>query len=284
MNSSEIRDIILVSLVLGFCFSYRNWGSGDNFLSVGLTNLAITTGIVFLSVALHILIQKIFASKYYVTARTRTWKLSLILALLSTVLTNGHFVFSAIWGLIISGKQIYQVGKKFEFVGPRARAKIAVVGPILNFLLGMVGFAVYLKTNSYFMQQLAYINFYFAVFNLFPFFRAIYLMLNKPMMKLNRKGENYWMKYLHKSLADLQKTTNPDEKISFSEGEVVFFGSRPTWFFFFPLILFSIVLTLITLNIKISLLISLLASIIIWCIDHYFIEMAGFRDKPKYEA
>ncbi len=282
MNKSEIFDLMLVTIVLGFCFSFRNWGSGSNFWQTGLVNLLITSGVVFISILMHEVLHKAVGKKYAVDVKTKTWKTSLFLAILSTILTNGYFVFAAVWSIILNGKKIYTYGKKYSFPGPRQRAKIALIGPVSNFLLGVIGYALFLKTGNFIAKQIAYINFYIAVFNLFPFFRVLYLWINAPMMKLKKYGkvsENYWMKYIDRTLLNFQKSSAKNEEIAFNEGEMVFFGSRPFWFFFFPLILLSEIFIILTNNILLSLFLGFLISAGVWLSEQHLVE-----EKVKYEG
>ncbi len=276
MNKDEIIDIILVTIILGFCFSFRNWSGNIVFYKdvAGITNLLITCLVVLIAVLIHEASHYFVAKKYFAEVKTKTWKAFLVLALLSTFITNGYFVFAAVWSIAIIKSPLFSIGEKRTFLGPRKRAKIALIGPLINFALGIIGFLFFVKTGSFFAKKLVEVNLYLAVFNLFPFFRFIYLTFNIPMLRDNKYKQNYWQKYVHKMLSGFKSTRNPPEgHVTFNEGEMVFFGSRPYWFFFFPLILTSSIMIFLTSKIFISLLIGLLIASMSWLIEHYFVEI-----------
>ncbi len=281
MNKDEIIDIILVTIVLGFCFSFRNWSGNIIFYkdSIGIFNFLITTLIVLITILIHELAHSLYARKFFAEVKTKTWKSFLVLALLSTFLTNGYFVFAAVWSIAIVQTKLFSIGHRRPFLGPRKRAKIALIGPVINFIIGIIAFVIYSKTGDFFMQKLFEINFYLAIFNLFPFFRVLYLIINIPMIQKNKKGENYWQKYVHRMLSGFKSTRNPPEGyVAFNEGEMVLFGSRPYWFFFFPLILISTIMIFLTSQIFISLLVGFLVALVSWIIEHYYIEI---KVKPE---
>ena len=275
MNKSEIINIILVSIVLGFCFSFRDWSGIPIFQDyIGFTNLLIACGAVLISLLANEVAYKLMGSRYSAEVKTKTWKASLFLAILSTFITNGYFIFTAIWSVIIKQKELFAHGKPDYFLGPRTRGKIALAGPLINFILGLFSFFMFMQTGSYIMKKLFEINFYLAIFNLFPFFRLIYLAINIPLLKANKIGRNYWQKYVHRSLSGFKSTANPKpDEVFFTSGEGVFFGSRPYWFFFFPLILVSVIMIFLTQQILISLLFAILIAAVVWVTEHFLIEV-----------
>ncbi len=239
----EILELIIVTLVLGFCFSFRDWGFEQFDFAIGLTNFFTVMLLTAFSVAIHELAHAFIGQHYGVRIITKTWKPMLLLALLFTFLTNGWLVFAAIWSIIIISP-VYRIGRKFPHTGPYERAKMAVVGPLVNIILLIVGGVLYSISPIFIFEKLMFINGTLAVFNLFPFFRFAPMIFAGIMGK--RSGlENELLRGLHRSLMSLQKHDPELREVPFMEGELVFFGSRPIWVFVFTFsfFLFFVIMT-----------------------------------------
>ncbi len=134
---SEVLDLILITIVLGFCFSFRDWGFGAFDAFAGLRNFFVALILTGLSVGLHELAHEFAGQRYGVKIITKTWKPILLLALLSTLFTNGWIVFAAVWSILIISPT-YRIGRKALHSGPYERAKIAAVGPAVNIALLLI--------------------------------------------------------------------------------------------------------------------------------------------------
>lgn len=273
---NEVLDLIIVTLVLGFCFSFRDWGVNQFDFAIGLENFLIVMLLTALSVGLHELAHGFISQHYGVRVITKTWKPILLLALLLTFLTNGWLVFAAIWSIIIVSP-IYRLGRKFTHMGPYERAKVALVGPLVNIFLLIIAGLLYSIKPIFIFEKLMFINGTLAVFNLFPFFRFL------PLLFVRRESA---FKGLHRALMGLQRHERDLGEIPFMEGELIFFGSRPIWVFAFTFTIFLFFVLMTSKEWLSSLLCSLAFAMVMYFLWMFFLEpwsyeYAGKDKKPQ---
>jgi len=90
---TELKDLFIIIVVLGFCFSFR-W-SGPETLSSWLFNFLIATLLVAISVGFHELVHTLVAEKMSAKVKMQVWSTGILIAILSTILSNGLIVFAA---------------------------------------------------------------------------------------------------------------------------------------------------------------------------------------------
>lgn len=265
----EIRDLIISILVLGFAFSFRHWGAQEFNISTGVSNFTIITLLVAFSFLIHEITHRVFAENSQADLRYRAWKFGLILAVIFAFLTNGWFIFAAVGVITITPLAIHRAGKSSKaFLGPYERAKIAVSGPMANFAIAIVAAILFSATSGFIWEKLFMINAWLAVMNLFPFFRNLPHVIWRKLVPPGRKGPSF--------LADIKG----DERIlPQTEGEIVFFGSRPTWIFAFVFVTISCLFLM--KNIFTSLLLAFIIGAVLFMIWHYYVEPWSYQVKGK---
>ena len=155
-SKTEIRDLSIAWLVLGFCFSFRYLFSGlgafATFLVVAL--IGIGTGFIF-----HELSHKMVAQRFGYLAEFRLWKIGLIIALASAIISLGQLLFFAPGAVYVS-----------SYSRPREEGLIAAAGPLANIILAALFYA--LSFSSGFLSLIGewgfIINLWLAAFNLLP--------------------------------------------------------------------------------------------------------------------
>ncbi len=155
-SRTEIRDLSIAWLVLGFCFSFRYLFSGlgafATFLVVAL--IGIGTGFVF-----HELSHKLVAQKFGYLAEFRLWKIGLIIALASAIISLGQLLFFAPGAVYVS-----------SYSRSHEQGLIAAAGPLANIILAALFYA--LSFSSGFLSLIGewgfIINLWLAAFNLLP--------------------------------------------------------------------------------------------------------------------
>jgi Zn-dependent protease len=155
-SKSEIRDLSIAWLVLGFCFSFRYLFSGlgafATFLVVAL--IGIGTGFVF-----HELSHKLVAQRFGYLAEFRLWKVGLIIALASAIISLGQLLFFAPGAVYVS-----------SYSRSHEQGLIAAAGPLANIILAPLFYL--LSYSSGFLGLIGQwgfiINLWLAAFNLLP--------------------------------------------------------------------------------------------------------------------
>ena len=156
-SKTEVRDIIIATLVLAFAFS------GIRNLSSFLPNLLI----VGLGFILHELAHKFVAQKYGFFAEFRMWTIGLLVAALGSFI---GFVFAAPGAVYIAPA----VRGKFAFtvhnITQKENGIISVSGALVNIVIASAFFAIgfFIPSLKQLALQGASINFFLAAFNLLP--------------------------------------------------------------------------------------------------------------------
>lgn len=260
-KQSEFKDFILVILVLGFCFSFRNWGSRTFDFGIGISNLILTTILVAIAMLFHRAAHKYMAKRYESNIQFVTWKTALFVAILLCFLTNGWFVFTAIWALVVTYPRFHRPRHRRSHVGPLEKAKIVISGPVINLVLGIIAASIAFSTGSYIWSKFMYINLWIAGVNLFPFFRTIGAVILSGLHIAEPeliKGTTYSIARRLRRIFYIRPGMTP-----YMEGEMIFHGSRAMWAFFFS---FFLLLLIFLYTLKMAITSAVLAFILSWLI------------------
>lgn len=154
MDSIEIQHLLISFVALWIAFVNPNFTSLFVWLYVGI---GVGTGFL-----IHELAHRAAARRKGLAAGYRADPYGLMMALFLSFASGGTFVFAAPGGVMIKG---------LEFLNKEDRGKIAVAGPIINIILGLMLSIVALIPNplSSVFYYSSKINFFLAGFNLIPF-------------------------------------------------------------------------------------------------------------------
>ena len=155
-SRTEVRDLSIAWLVLGFCFSFRYLFTSPQhfatFLAVAL--IGIGTGFIF-----HELSHKLAAQMFGYLAEFKLWKMGLAIALASAIISLGQLLFFAPGAVYIS-----------SYARSREEGLIAAAGPLANIILAAVFH--FLSYAGGFLGLIGewglIINLWLAAFNLLP--------------------------------------------------------------------------------------------------------------------
>ncbi len=166
----EMRDLAVCWLALGFCFSLQylipqqgtpysqSLAQFATFLGVAL--VGIGTGFLF-----HELAHKGVAQRCGYHAEFRMWKLGLIIAVASAVISFGQFLFFAPGAVYTS---------TYKQPDPGEEGRISAAGPVANVILAGLFFLLAAGTANSDIWSLVgkfgfQVNLWLAAFNLIPF-------------------------------------------------------------------------------------------------------------------
>jgi Zn-dependent protease len=155
-SKTEIRDLSIAWLVLGFCFSFRYLLTSVKDFAIFLVIALIGIGAGFI---FHELSHKLVAQRFGYLAEFRLWKIGLVIALASAIISLGHLLFFAPGAVYVSSHSRSQ-----------EEGQIADAGPLANVILAALFYA--LSFSSGFPGQIGewgfIINLWLAAFNLLP--------------------------------------------------------------------------------------------------------------------
>lgn len=165
----EVRDLAICWLSLGFCFSLQYLiPARDIPYQQSLVQFAVYFGVALVGIGagflFHELAHKGVAQRFGYHAEFRMWKLGLIIAVASAVLSFGRFLFFAPGAVYTS---------TYKTPDHREEGLISAAGPLTN--IGLAGLFYLLATGgdaeiwsvigSFGFQ----VNLWLAAFNLIPF-------------------------------------------------------------------------------------------------------------------
>ena len=166
----ELRDLAVCWLALGLCFSLQylipqqgtpySQSLSQFTVFLGVALVGIGTGFLF-----HELAHKGVAQRYGYRAEFRMWKLGLIIAVASAVISFGRFLFFAPGAVYTSAHKQPDPGEE---------GRISAAGPVANIVLAGLFFLLAAGTANSDIWNLVgkfgfQVNLWLAAFNLIPF-------------------------------------------------------------------------------------------------------------------
>jgi len=177
----EWKGIIIASIILGFVFSFREWGPGSTpNISTGIANWIASFILVMIAYSLHNLAHKIIAAKHCAKSEFDLWRFNMkffkpnskpylisigpILAVVFALFSNGTIKFSALESQNIKSNIKERIGKKFKHIREIEIAYIALAGPIMSLFLALF-FSIF---NNPIFDKFILINISIAIYSMIP--------------------------------------------------------------------------------------------------------------------
>jgi hypothetical protein len=188
-NKKEINSLIVASIVLGFVFSFRQWGYEEFSLAIGITNWIRSFLLSFIVFSIYLVANKNIAKLYGASIKFKVWgmerfwfnkkakvrnlnffryrfktfKAGVFIPILLSLFSNGFFKWSAIGYTEITDITHKKVGKSFKNLTDFEIARIHLTGPIACLLI----FILLSSLDSF--NSLAEIAKWVAIFSFVPF-------------------------------------------------------------------------------------------------------------------
>ncbi len=165
----ENKNLIIVSLFLGFIYSYRNWwDNGQVNLNAGVISLFVFTIVGLVTLYIHIAAQRLHALRLGYKPEFRSSPYTILGSILLCLLTNGVVAAPIYGGTEIHHILKHRLGHYRIGVNTVGMGLIALTGPIATLL-----FAYFLKIiniffQSAFLDRVILINLLFAVWTVLP--------------------------------------------------------------------------------------------------------------------
>ena len=165
---SELRGLIITTLVLAFVISFREWGGVEFNFAVGFSNFLIAVLIVGVSLLIHTSGQRVWSLAAGYRLEYQMWGLGLFLAVIFAFITNGRFWFLVAGGFMVHHLAGHRLGWFRYDIGYWGIALIALSGSLITVL-----FIIVLKISNSFLfapilQKLIIFNIVYTVYNMIP--------------------------------------------------------------------------------------------------------------------
>jgi len=168
-NKEELINILILILVTGFIFSFRDWGEETFDLAMGLKNLAACFLVAGITFFFRFYCQKTYGIIEAHKATFKIWWTGLIIALVITFLTNGivPLVLAGCMSVVLMPR--YRLGEfRFGF-SYQINGMIAYWGIIGNLILALFSaIGLYLFPDNYFFGVGVKLNLIMAACSLIP--------------------------------------------------------------------------------------------------------------------
>tara|TARA_Y100000034_G_C6904661_1_gene419422 strand:+ start:3762 stop:4529 length:768 start_codon:yes stop_codon:yes gene_type:complete len=188
-DKTEIKNIAIASIVLGFVFSFRKWGYGETFIpSVGTYNLIFATISSAIVLLIYQIAHKTIAKRYGCKSTFRIWgikrfwftkkskisnlrifgkkfktiRFGIVLPLFFSFISNGIIKFCAIGSSEVSEIKMQRTGKKYKYLSDFDTAVIHLTGPISLLFLAL------LLSNIGKFEEISKIAYFVAIFSMIP--------------------------------------------------------------------------------------------------------------------
>ena len=187
-NKTEVMHLLVVILILGFVFSFKEWGTEKFDFSYGLLNFLRACLAIAFALILRELFRKLVAKRFSSGVEYRIWNMrrygfakgdhlpkpylgyiirelpiGLILALVLVFISNGNIIFAAVGMFIIQTDYVHRLGNKFKHLTGSESAIIALSGPMFNLFLALL-----FKSIPGF-EKFVVVNFLLALYSMIPF-------------------------------------------------------------------------------------------------------------------
>lgn len=172
-SQKEVRDLLIATLIIGFIFSFNDWGTTTFDFVIGLKNFLLVSFLVALAFFVHLSVQRILALAIGFKAEFKVWwvglALSLIIVFITGTLLGVGLPVILPGGVVLAILVRHRLGEFRYGFNYWENGVIAVYGPISNLALAFLfKIALYIFPQSWFLQKALLINIVFAICTALP--------------------------------------------------------------------------------------------------------------------
>lgn len=187
LNLSEIRDLAIITIIIGFIFSFNKWGTEEFNIIVGVQNLINTILIAGLGFLVHVLAQKITAIKYGYYATFKKFTLGLLIGIIVVVVSNGLLKIIIVGGMSLAAIKLQRIGHEKPVIKHAEIAVITFMGSLANIITAIIlkGIAN-ISINPALALEAMKLNIWIAIFSMIPIAMIVnpllYILPKAPLM------------------------------------------------------------------------------------------------------
>ncbi len=168
-NKHERLGLLAATILLAFMFSFRDWGTDQLDLTVGLTNFSVIILIAVLSLLFRLTCQKIYGLSQGYRAEFKVWWAGLTISLLLIFLSKGHFPLILIGTIAATFMVKHRLGEFRYGFSYKENGMISFWGLLGSLIMALLfALGLYNFPNTYFFQKGLLINLILAAVTLIP--------------------------------------------------------------------------------------------------------------------
>ena len=167
-TKKEVLWLCITAIVLGFIFSFRQWGTTKFNIAIGMQNFLVSIVIVFVVLSVNEAAQRISALIEGYRTSYKPWIPGLVIGLLLTFLSDGRLIFLVPGAAAISFLGVHRLGKSFYAENYKHLGWIAMSGPIAVMVLAIILRALYPVFESEIILKIVRICVWIALFSMIP--------------------------------------------------------------------------------------------------------------------
>ncbi|HLC74230.1 MAG TPA: hypothetical protein VJH88_00060 [Candidatus Nanoarchaeia archaeon] len=168
-SHTELRDLAIATVIIGFVFSFGDWGGESVDIFVGIRHFIITLFLAAISLFFHEAAHRVMALLIGYKAEFKLWWGGLVASLIIVFISDGKIPL-ALPGGVVNAILVRQRLGEFRYgLNYWENGLIALYGPLANLALAFfakVGLAIF--PESYFLNQLLFLNIIMAICTMLP--------------------------------------------------------------------------------------------------------------------
>jgi hypothetical protein len=169
LTKKEARDMAITALVIGFIFSFNEWGVETFNFTTGLFSWFNAFLVCILAVLVHVVSQKIFAVYKGYQVNYKVFTIGLVVCLLVAFYSNGSLALAVPGIMAVSMIKHFGVGRRFGGKYQRHEAFIAFIGPLANVILALIFQGITnLGVSNQLVQKVIIVNVSMAIVSILP--------------------------------------------------------------------------------------------------------------------
>jgi hypothetical protein len=168
-TKKEAINVAITCLVLGFVFSFREWGAEAFDFRAGLFSWLNAFLVCLLAVLVHVFVQKTVAVYRGYKSDYALSKIGLVICILFVFYSNGAITLALPGVITLSVIEQFRLGKRWQGLLRKDEALVAFIGPLANIILAILFKGVLnLGLTNQLIQKAVAVNMWMAIFSILP--------------------------------------------------------------------------------------------------------------------
>ena len=167
-EGGELGIIIVAIALMGFTYSFNNWGTTSFELMTGFSNLVMALLISAIVLSVHVLVQKAYALSIGLNIKFKLWVPGIIAALLLMIVSRGYIFFFGLLGTKFIHMPGHRVGYFRYGLNREDMGRISLIGLIASLVLASIFALIRSALPNIFMGNAVIIALALAFFMALP--------------------------------------------------------------------------------------------------------------------
>lgn len=165
---TELLHTLITAVSVGFILSFRDWGTTEVDINMGLTSLIISSAIAFAVILLRIWAQRRIALRLGYFTKYTIGKYTLPISIFLAFFTQGLLPYVSGGQMRIKESKRLRLGAFRHGLNYGDLALIGLAAPMVSVILMLLIKPIYLVSQDFFIQKILIVNAALAFFGLIP--------------------------------------------------------------------------------------------------------------------